>query len=508
MKNREIYVYITILILVIFASILVFRVHYNFQYYRTLNDTCASCAKTSLTYSYPIHSDEWAQLSRAVHMMDNNALKPINPYTNMQQQNFEPGFTSFLAQFFTMTGFNPIYTYQYLPIISIIILLLSLILFCFAWTNSYWTGILSAIFFLSINNTINILGIWFFVPVIFSLFILFMYTYALITKKNYLAAIFFCLSIIVYPLLTIILAMLTIPSIIRLFKQRSNRSHTTWTLYWITGALFVTAIVGLLIYFKFDLSQIIHGLIFKYGWTNGFERIYSINSHFTILGWIFGIIGIYFIFRKRLEKHLLIPLIFCVGIITSWTIFKFSILIPYQRGYLYTLIFISIISGVGLYYSLKVLHYALEKLKKHSIAKFIEISIIAIVLCSVVAIQYHNYYKTTDPTFWPQFFVSERDINALSWINDNSPQEAIIMVPPQVVFASYPVAHRITIAVPPSTLESGNYQLVYNFYNSRSCNPQQDIIQKTKTTLVYSYFQIPCGFKELYEQDGIYLYKT
>ncbi len=484
-----------ILLLIIFAFFLVYKVHFNYNHpYQDPHEPNFIVQKENNHYPYILHGDEWTHAAQAIYLIENKKIPETNPYLKNQghKLNLESGFHAFLAQFFTLTNLNPILYYQYLPALFAVISVLTIILLINLLTNNFYISFFSALFFLSIKNNVNLMGIWFLIPLTFSLFLIYLFFYCFLNENkrlNYLSIIFYLASIFVYPLSTILITLIL--SLYILFYKKFNKSYLIFLLI-----LFLST----LIIFKSNFSILFNSLIFKYGWTGAFEFEYSIFDMYGLIAFLFSLIGIFYIYKKKLNKILLIWVLICLIPVIMYSTLRFTLFLPYQRAFFYLLIGLIPLSGIGLYFLLEKIYYFIFKYDNKA-AIFIVILLISLLFIN----QFNDYYEIEDKRFLPLHFINEDDYNALLWIKENYGKNNLIMSNLLTAFAVYPISQNYVVALPLSNLAGGNEKLVNKFYSS-DCETKKKIIFENKVDLVYNYNKISCDFlKEVYNKN-VYVY--
>ena len=494
MKN---YHKILLIILIIFTFFLIYKVHLNYNYaYQDPHEPGFIVQKESNYYQYPLHGDEWTHLAQAAYLMENQEIPELNPYikNSRPKLNLESGFHAFLAQFFTLTSTDPILNYQYLPAIFAPFYILGLILLILLLTNNFYISLLSSLFFLSIKNNVNLMGIWFLVPLTFSIFIMYLFFYCFLhenKKLNYLSMLFYITSIFVYPISTILITLILF--IYLILKKKVNKYYFAILLIPILIALFL---------FRNNLKHLFSVFIFQYGWTGAFEFNYSIFAMYGLVAFLFAALGIIYVYKKNLNRILLIWPLICLILVIMYSIFNFTLFLPYQRAFFYLLISLAPLSGIGLYYLLEKIYHFINKYDKK-----VAIFIILVLTILIFMNQFNNYYEIEDRRFLPLHFINEDDYRALKWIRENYGANNLIMTNLLTAFGVYPISQNYVVAMPLSNLQGGDESLVSKFYNS-DCETKKDILEKNKIGLVYDYNKINCNFlREVYNKK-VYVYEA
>ncbi|MEK6835375.1 MAG: hypothetical protein AABX61_03875, partial [Nanoarchaeota archaeon] len=430
-----------IIILVMFAFLLIYKVHLNYPYpYQDPHYSGFIDNNGYSNYNYPLHGDEWTHLAQAVYLMENKNIPEVNPYLkDTQKLNLESGFHAFLAQFFTLTNLDPILNYQYLPAIFAVISLLTLIILVILITNNFYISLLASLFFLSIKNNVNLMGIWFLVPLTFSIFIIYLFFYCFLNenkKLNYLSILFYLTSIFTYPAATILITLILILYLI--INNKFNKYYLIFGVILFLAALFL---------FRNNLQHLFDVFIFKYGWTGAFEFKYSIIKMYGLIAFLFALIGSIYIYKKRLNKILLMWPLICLIPVIMYSTLKFTLFLPYQRAFFYLLIGLVPLSAIGLYYLLEYVYIFIKKYDK-TLAIFTIILLTSLVFIS----QFNNYYKIEDKRFLPLHFINEDDYNALKWVKENYGTKNLIMTNLLTAFGVYPISQNYVVAMPLSNL--------------------------------------------------------
>ncbi len=107
-------------------------------------------------YAYPMHLDEWYHLGKAAR------IKEVGmPYLS-RHGNVQVGFDLILVALSSFT--DVIQIYRFLPVINILIIS-AFLFYSLRKKYNYWIGLFSLVFLASLKSNVNILGLWFYVPV-------------------------------------------------------------------------------------------------------------------------------------------------------------------------------------------------------------------------------------------------------------------------------------------------------------------------------------------------------
>ena len=498
MKFGENHIKIALLVLVVLFGIsIIYTIHYNFEYYNSDDTYCVSCKNPAISYPYPVHADEWAHLSQGIYIMEKGRLPAANPYTGKPYRDIESGFHAFIAEFFTMTGLDPVLNYKFLPVIFIILIILSLIIALEALTKNFYIGLIASLFLLSVRNNINIMGLWFFLPMTLGIFILFIF-YSLLFSRGpkSMLILFYILSIFVYPLATMII---TFTLLLEFIINKSWRKHPL--LYALYSLPFIAGFIFLMRLLDWRISSLKSFIIYNYGWTTGHEVQYSLYNLYPWFGILFAVAGLYFIWKKY-NKSIISWSLFCILPIITYTFMKFSLFVPYQRGLLYFLIGLAPLSAIGLYHTFAYLGSILKK-------KYLIIPLIIILSCAMLFYAFNGYQIVQDGTYRPYLLINDNDYQALLWLGQNYNNLKLI-APWDVTFAVYPVSKNRVMAVPASNLAAGDIDDAVQFYSDgTSCSYKKKILDSHNVSIIYSRTPVICqGFNLIYSQSGVYIYRN
>jgi hypothetical protein len=498
-QNNSLLQNLLLIAVIIFAIVLVYKIHYGFEYYNSETRYCDGCKNPAIYYPYPIHADEWVHLAQGIYLMQTGELPNVNPYVGVPHADLESGFHVFIAQIFTMTGLDPVTNYQYLPAICTVMIVLALILLVYYLTSNFYIGLISAMFMLAVKNNINIMGIWFFLPFIFGVFFLLMIIYTYLDKKYIsIAILLYLASIFVYPIITVIVSTLFIGQLF--YKLISKQKMNSFELI-MGGLLILVAIFVLLLFSYTDPGFLMRLLIVKYGWTGIYDTSYSIYALCSIPTLILAIVGSYFVFKKKYSKlFLLLPLIFIIPIM-MYTFLKFTPIIPYQRAMVFFSILIAPLAAIAVY---DIIHY----FKTIFFYKKTLVTTISVLLSIVLFVFiFWNYYAPTDTAYKPYHLIEKDTYTSLLQVSEKYGSNKTFIAPWDIAYVFYPITRNRVIVVPPSNLEYGDMRILNSIYNSNVlCNDKQSIMLQTDANYIVSRFRINCGFLNEESVGELYVY--
>ncbi len=481
MKKRQI-------ILLILISVFIFLITYVPHYQN----------------SFPIHIDEWHHISEATKLRQGEY--PFGP------NNLEFGFHAFLMLLSLFTNLPLVY--QFLPAIWTVLTALVLFFIVNKKTNNFIIAVFSMIFFASIKSNVNILGLWFFTPLTFSIPFIFLYIYFFtegIEKKNK-KYILLSLAIMLFlipthaPSALFAIPFLTIYSALNLkYLKKEYKLFSLFLLIPLTGILFYSKIM------KVRLTEILPRLTtalqFKHGWgvlelNNSFLEIYS------LIGYALAILGILIIFKskniKRYWMYILWPLTLFISILI-FKITEVSYLSPYQRNIYYFAISLPILSAIGLYHLIEKTNTSIKKINFDSETKdYLQKLLTAIIILLVLFLTFQSYLNIPKQALLYKL-IDKEDYQALQFLSEFP--KATVLTPSSISTAVYPISgHNIVAGV--FFYKSQNKKDVKTFFSSESdCTEKQNIIQKYNVEYILSKNQTNCNWKEIYNKDN-YVYKV
>lgn len=513
-NNFRLWQYILLALVLLFGFFIVYKVHLSYS-----GDVINPYSGTPYVdvknyyYPYPLHADEFTHLASAEYIMNEGSIPHINPYVQSEKNtDIEAGFHSFIASIFTITGLNPVMFYQLLPAIFIVITMLSLFLLVFVLTDNYWIALLSALFISIVKSNINLTGLWFMIPLTFSLFLIFMSLAAYFSKGKirYLSILFFLAAVFSYPLAAIIIAAsVIINECIILVKEKHHPLlKKKYLPYYLISIVLILAIIVFI--FKGDLSRF--PLIFKYGWTVNFEQTYM---PWQMIGWplfIATMIGIVFSIIKKINRIFLILLLFLLIPMLMYSFLGFTIAVPYQRAFMLFTFMLAPLAAIAVCYVSEYSARAIIKIFRADGKKSFIVAnvILAIITLSLISASMFNYYKIDDKRFRLVHYLNDDNYDALLWIRSHYSQNTTMMADIFTAFLTYPVARVQAVALPPSNLEGGDIKSVQSFYYSRQmndCASMLDILKNEKAYLLLSYGNIGCGYNQVYSKNNVYVYE-
>lgn len=508
---------------------LAYSIHTNYPY-SFVNPENATLVPGS-SYPFPFHNDEWAHAAAGLAIAEEKKAN-FNPYLETSISDRELGFHLFLAGVFLILGINAVLFYQYLAPLFLAINALLLFLLVRKLTKSYWIGLFSIIFLASLKSNTNFTGNWFFTPMIFSLFMIFLFLYcfteALDNNKHKqerktlllgVSAAIFIIQALVYPIAAVLSAVLAF--IYTLTKKDFFRKNLKEVIFF--GAICLVLVLSFIRnYFwagsiGLTFSKFMGELVFRKGWTV-LEHSYSLLSLYGVAALLLACIGaVYAVIKKKHILFIIWPSALLVNLLL-FAIFKISLLMPYQRSLFYLMVGLVPLSAMGLFWSCESVFHALKKAignktgnkKRKAILSMIPSLACVILLALALFFTFKDYYRIEPVEFSLQKTITPEEYDALLWLRDNEQPYQKVLAKPFLSAAVYPVSRNRIVGMMPSSLEGGAYEKVYDFFNA-GCELKKMIAEEEKVDFVVSNENIDCAFAEkIYDDNGeggIFIYR-
>lgn len=447
---------------------------------------------------FPVHIDEWHHITEA--------LKLRNGGHSLGWNSTELGFHLILM---VLSYFvNLVLFYQYLPAIWGVITALVLFFVVYRKTgNNFYMGIFSMLFYTSLKSNVNILGIWFFTPLTFAIPFIFLYVYFFtegIEKQNKK---FILISLIIMAFLIpihSISVLFAIPFFLIYTFINYNFLKKQWKFFII---FLLIPLIGILFYsfinhteiFK-SILEIIKFLQFKYGW-GVLEIKNSPFEIYSLIGYIFAVIGVFSIFFLEKEHKKYIPyLIWPITLIASIIIFRIihvSYLSPYQRNLYYFAISLPFLSAIGLYHTSKFLEGKIRVfIKNERIRKILLIILILIIFFFV----FNAYFEIPKNTLLYKL-IDNNDYEALKFLSKFP--KATLMASPSISTAAYQISGQNIIAGIFQNSDNKEY-LTEFFKKNTNCTRKKEIIKQFNVTYILSKNEsVNCNWTMIYNKTGL-----
>lgn len=464
-------------------------------------------------YNYPLHADEWHHIQEANSLL--NGKYELNSVSA-----FEIGYHVFLACL-NLIGIDLVLAYKFLPVVFAIFASSALFIFCFYLTKSFWSSLFSMIFFASLPSDVNLLGLWFAVPLTFSIFLVilsFLFFYKGIDEdKKFLlifCIIFFILAF-VHAISAFFVFIISFLFLLGRYKKGKIDKAKLKILSVIPLILIAAAIIFVIFSGKnisWFLSQLMFSekwslinmgvdtnpLIFNFFSVNFFVSQYFLPVLFGIFPFLLALIGLYFSLKK--EKCVLISIwmSYCIFISFIFVNFKISPFVSYQRGLYYSLIALCILAGIGLVECIKLIK---NKLENNKIIAFC--LIIALLFLSFFLVFYHYGEQRKGTELY--YLINLQEYNNLVQLGKIA-NNRIILAPIDISTAIPAITNNNVLS---TIYFTGNDKIrdeIKQFFYS-GCLYKKDFLKNHSVDYIYSEDKIDCGFKEVYS-GGFFVYSS
>lgn len=460
------------------------------------------------SYPYPFHVDEWHHITEAIRLGDPTGYYHyLSLEENRPDSGLEVGFHFFLYLISLFT--NLVTGYKFLPAIWACFTAATLFYVVYQKTEkNYWLAWLAIFFFGSVKTNVNLMGLWFFTPMTFSLPFILWYFYFFdkgiqtYNKKPILIGLSILIFLVPFHPLSVLFSfpILAIYFLInRKFIFKEYRLFSLFIFPLLAGFIFykLTHGISFLQTFKNLFSQI----VFTHGW-GVLELKNSPFELYNFIVYLFAFLGIYFIFQtKQQQKYALFLIwpIYLTILIFLYRLTGVSLFSPYQRNWYYLGLSLPILSAMGFYYTL----LKIKNFNQHP--QWANLSTFFIMLICLITpiLLYGNYYKLPKNTDLYRV-VSRTDYKILEYLKDLP--RGTVMANPLISTAIFPVSGQEAVG---TIAFYGNRKDAENFYLSKSCAEKRKLAKKHQVKYVLTKNNLGCVFGTLLKEiGGTKIYKT
>lgn len=444
-----------------------------------------------INYRFPLHVDEWHHIHETLEIKDGQY--------SLSTASFRIGFQIFLlALSFPL---NLVESFHLFPAIWAVLSGIVLYLFTYKKTENLWISILSVLFFASIKSNVNLMGLWFFTPLTFSIPFIFAFMYFYSeglekkSKKNILLSLVFMAFLIPIHIISFSFA---IPILLIYSTLHYKYILKEWKFF--SSFLIIPLFAFLFYYFVTGISitnlfsRVISDLSFKYGW-GVYERQNSFLEMYSLMGYLFALIGIVTLFLNKHKKNFLYiiwPLVLLISIF-FFRFFGVSFFSPYQRNMYYLVISLPFLSAIGAFKSFSVIKRFLIKGRFLKIKKLIFLLLILIIF----RVTFMDYYDI--PAGINVYYsVDEDQYLALKFMQTQ--EGGVILTRAMQGAAVYPISRH----EPFSSLffygkNRGDW--VKMFYDS-DCKEKESYLSSKRIDYVLEDYDINCGWEVIYNKTA------
>jgi hypothetical protein len=456
------------------------------------------------TYPYPFHIDEWRHIT--------DALKLAAGGLGNVHFNPEIGFQFLLAGLSKI--FDLVLVYKFLPALWAVLSAGTLFYIAYKKTKgNFLVALMAVVFFASLKSNVNILGLWFFTPLTFSIPFIFWYFYLFTegverqNKRYILGSLGIMLFLLPIHAISVLFAapVLFIYSLVNFSYFRREKIFWWFLLVPILGLIFYKyAVPGLA--WSAVFSHLIKSLIFKQGWgvlevNNSFFELYS------LVGYLLASLGIYAVilkgWGKKLLPYLLWP-IFTLLFILSYKLTGYSLLVPYQRNLYYFALALPLLSAIGFdfIYRRLLAKYRFEVTLLEQ-ERFSGRWIIQLILIGAVIVGSFLFYFSLPINLQLYRLIDDHDYRALQYLAGQP--KAKVLADDFVSTALFPMSGQEPIG---TIYFYGDRKINQAFFDTDSCAQKNDIIVQNEVSYVIAKEPQGCGWTIIYnDQDIIYQIK-
>lgn len=443
------------------------------------------------SYKFPLHADEWNHIEQAERILNNEYGKVYKNFGG----NFEFGYHYILAGIFFIEksiGINEIFAYRFLPAIFAVFASLALFLLLLKLTGNFYTGIFGMVFFASLPSNVNLLGLWFAVPMTFSIFLTYIFFYFFIGhgKKSiiYSLLILFALFFIYPPFVLLIFPVLAFYFIFNYNEIRTRKIM-----------VFLPYLIFLVLAFKIMWYKtiwktffiILKTIVFKAGESH-LELSSPVYLMYGIVPFVLALFGLCFLFKEKQKRILLFWFLAGFLLLLIYYIFDFSIFARNQRITYFLMLNLVLLSAIGL---MRIIEFISERIKN----KKYKLIVVIILLIVVFFFSFYNYGKL-ESNVKLYYLINNDSYKALSFLREQ--KNGILIAPLKEAVADYSVAGKKAVAkfYPPYEMNDDKMN-VERFYSSQ-CEIKEKIAKNYNASYILSKEKLNCDFKEIYSMEN------
>jgi len=392
--------------------------------------------------------------------------------------------------------------YKYFKIAFMIINSVLLFILVNQWFGRYSTALLSALFFGTIKSTADFLAHNYFIPLslgVTLLILMCIFFDKWIRTKNHKwfvfllingLACFFCYppSLIFFGFVAFFYLLLFKRDIIKLLINLKY--------------IIVLGTAGILLLVYILLSGLdAQRLLFTHLWTPVGAK-FSLLFFFGIIQSAFAFFGLLILFVKRKSKFLFVWFFFSLAQIYLFYVFKFTILVPFVRLFLFYLIGMSILAGLG---ASAILDSVLGNIRMKSI-KLIALFALFIIVCLPVIASFNHeltYSRILDDDIY----------DSLVFIKEKYGSDHVVAADPLSSYSVYPLTGNYVSGLIKTNIYGGAPDVQSAFF-AGNCEDKRNILTTSERDAFYPEFilskdEINCEFLPfLYSNKGSFVYRN
>src|SRR3989338_1835997 len=331
-------------------------------------------------YKYPLHADEFVHLTRLNQFVNN-----YKPNVIEDAPNFEFGYTLFLTGLFYMEKtlrIDFILAYKFLPAIFALLASFFLFLLMHKLTKNFLISLLSMIFFASLPSDVNLMGLWFAVPLTLSipfvyLFFLFFIPGIQEANKKLILIATFILAIItlIHPAIGALTFLISFVYITFNYKKLKDNLFSIIIFlpflgfvslffynFYLWGSTLKTLnyLITEVVVFQQDTTSNLSSEIFRFLGINIIVNPYFLPFLYGFVPFLLAIIGFYISLKEEKLRIFSFWVIVSVSLLFFYKFFDFGTILRIPRITYFALLGLVRLSAIGLERALYFLKTKLE----------------------------------------------------------------------------------------------------------------------------------------------------
>jgi len=399
--------------------------------------------------------------------------------------------------------FDLVLVYRFLPALWASVSALTLFYVVYKKTGSFQTGLFSMVFFASLKSNVNLLGLWFFTPLSFSIPFIYLYVYFFTegllrrNKKFILASLGLMVFLIPFHAVSVLFAIpfLALYSLIHFrYVFREWRFFTLFLIIPVVGVRLFTLMIRSP--FIAAMKSLLLTLQFTHGW-GLFEVSNSPFELYSRIGYVLAFVGILIILKsKKMRVH--VPyVLWPLCVLISIGVYRYtgvSYLSPYQRNLYYFALSLPFLSAIVLSYVLGLvrnINLCINvKNKGFNISKTFTYFLFVIVLVYA----FGSYYKVPDGLIL-YAVINEGDYEALRFLSTQP--DGRVISNPYISTASYPISGKEPVGSL-SFYSPNKQKIAAEFFLSEDCETQKNIIRRERVSYIVYREEVECSWNKIY----------
>jgi hypothetical protein len=476
-------------------------------------------------YPLPYHSDEWDHLAIAKEIAIKEKLIYYDPSISSEEnfrKNWEIAYHVFLGVLLKVTNLNAIKFAIFFPTIIAFFMAFNTFILVRFLTKSELAGLLAGIFVLTIKSNVTLLGPWFLVPLAFGLaqiplilllFLKSMNMNRIVNLWDVPLFLVFANVTLAHPPSTVIL--LPVFSLYLVFHPKTLWKNKFKVLL-AAGFLILLLVMFLPFGQIMNFERMVN--LFTFEASNedpsGYLMIFYYPRYLGNVTITLALIGVFsaFLLRKRKEIWILpLALLSLLPLVMQFYYTGEIFLCPYRRLFMYNLLFLLMLAGIGLFALYEIWQNLSRKFIKDTILRWIMIGTFFFVAILILDSQIESTFEFKNKLYKN---IRVKDVSAIEWLKFNTPKDAKILALPHVSKAITPIAERRVVAAIKTRLGASDEinRKAVTFFNVRSCEEKKKILSATELKANYIFFKgrINCDdfLQEVHFREGNYIYKV